>query len=351
MRTPSRHSLKAPHAASPFAAGLLLLAATFAHAAPPAPANILDRLRPLIAQLDDDVLTKREQAQNDIAASESLHGRTAVQVLSDSSLSPEQRERLMQIAYDTFSRRPRAALGVSFDQFAERVSLSGTVPGFDAQRVLRGGDVIVRFNGVEVATQDDARREILSYEPGQSISLHVLRGEEAIIVRCTLGSYNELNTNRRQMTEYDLRRAFHAWLDRENAEANPRQSISSGRNADSWGEALYQEGISARGGRLKPPVDVELPAEVNAGGGERRTLNADAAQPFADSLDQLRLDTLSRMRQQEQVAEARIRNLEMQLRAGNLDAARRQQIELSIKSQKANLENLRLRMQQLLEQR
>ncbi len=65
-----------------------------------------------------------------------------------------------------------------------------------AQTTLRGGDKIVQFNGVAINSHPDATKMILSTQPGQAVTLQVLRGDQRVTVTGKMGSMTEHQSNR-----------------------------------------------------------------------------------------------------------------------------------------------------------
>ncbi len=117
-------------------------------------------------------------------------------VLSGEALSPEQYNRLRVVAKEQFVSSPRAALGVQFDDIGSRssegVPIARTIEGFDSERVLKSGDVMYAMSGVRVTSLDDARKIITSHDPGERMTIHLFRNGEPLIVRATLGSFEDL---------------------------------------------------------------------------------------------------------------------------------------------------------------
>ena len=69
------------------------------------------------------------------------------------------------------------------------VTISSIVPGGPAAKAgLQIGDQIVSVNGVPVKNTDDVIAEVNKYEPGQTISLGILRNGKTISVKVTLTS-------------------------------------------------------------------------------------------------------------------------------------------------------------------
>ncbi len=66
---------------------------------------------------------------------------------------------------------------------------AGTTPfTLNGTQINIGGDVITAFNGQSVATSDDLRAFLASANPGQVVTLTILRGGSSQAVKVTLGS-------------------------------------------------------------------------------------------------------------------------------------------------------------------
>jgi hypothetical protein len=149
-----------------------------------------------IAELDSSVLRVRESAMSALRNSPLLTLDQLEGVLSGERLSPEQFNRLGVLAKERFVSSPRAALGVQFDDFGARssegVPIARTIEGFDSVRVLKSGDVMYAMSGVRVTSLEDARKIITSHDPGERMTIHLFRNGEPLIVRATLGNFEDL---------------------------------------------------------------------------------------------------------------------------------------------------------------
>jgi len=72
---------------------------------------------------------------------------------------------------------------------AEEARLRGGDQSFDAngQQVQVGGDVIVAVDGKSMATMEDLRAFMQQAEPGQEVTLSLIREGDDITVKVTLG--------------------------------------------------------------------------------------------------------------------------------------------------------------------
>lgn len=160
-----------------------------------------ERLAELVQRLGADALSDRE------AASQALRADSAITlpmieslIAGNGELTPEQVERLSQVGEVMFGRQRRAAMGVSFswgEDVHDGVQISGTINGFDSQRVLQPGDVIQSIDGVRLLNQSQTRAVIVSHSPGDSVTLRVIRGGEPMTVNLTLGDYADLEQRSR----------------------------------------------------------------------------------------------------------------------------------------------------------
>jgi S1-C subfamily serine protease len=79
------------------------------------------------------------------------------------------------------SRRPRPWLGFYPQHMGGHVVIAGVVPGGPAEKSgLKEGDIIIQVERQEVRSRPDLYREIWKKRPGERISFHILRDEEAL---------------------------------------------------------------------------------------------------------------------------------------------------------------------------
>ena len=92
-------------------------------------------------------------------------------------------------------RESRGARGVQFAGGAfleDGATVGGTVPEFDSARVLRAGDVIRVIDGQAVYGMEDVREIIVSHDPGEVVTIGLVRAGRALQVRLKLGKYEDL---------------------------------------------------------------------------------------------------------------------------------------------------------------
>jgi PDZ domain len=116
-------------------------------------------------------------------------------------LGPEQSRRLLAIARSRFIREPRAAVGVQFSLFEQDrngvVVLERVEPEFPASGVLQAGDRIEAIDGVRLSAVSPMRPHILSRDPGDDISMTIVRQGVTMNVMVKLGRWSDLRNERR----------------------------------------------------------------------------------------------------------------------------------------------------------
>ncbi len=178
---------------------VVAIVASPADADTPAPIDARTRLASIIRSFDSPDLTERLGASDRIAADPELTLALLEESLRDAEggkLSAEQLLRLDQAAFARFCRESRAAMGVQYSQLdtlIDGVEISAPLDGFDAKRVLQPGDVIRRIDSTVVRRQNDLRAAILSYSPGDEVSLEVLRRGEPVTLRLRMGNFDDLD--------------------------------------------------------------------------------------------------------------------------------------------------------------
>ena len=73
---------------------------------------------------------------------------------------------------------------------AEKAGLkAGATPyTINGQSVMIGGDIITAIQGQSISTLEDLRNELSQYNPGQAVTLSILRNNEPVDVAVTLGT-------------------------------------------------------------------------------------------------------------------------------------------------------------------
>jgi len=97
------------------------------------------------------------------------------------------------VRYGRVVSRPRRAwLGVFAHALEEGVVVAGVVPGGPGEKGgLREGDVIVSFNAEEVPTRRDLYMRLWRHEPGERLSIEVMRENKVTRVEVTGGDRAE----------------------------------------------------------------------------------------------------------------------------------------------------------------
>ncbi|MHC4975383.1 MAG: PDZ domain-containing protein [Planctomycetota bacterium] len=160
------------------------------------------RLNAMLTALDSPDLPVRQDTtrmllENAVVIAPMLGGSSLL-----SRLSPEQRGRVLRVLERAFYETPRGGLGVSFapQNLGQGAMLGNVLPNFPASKTLRAGDFVIGVDGERLAAIANRqatgllRRAIISRDPGEYLSMRILREGEELDVQVELGSYNDLNT-------------------------------------------------------------------------------------------------------------------------------------------------------------
>jgi len=165
----------------------------------PAPTSPRDRLVALIREFDSPAIETRMaaslRAESDAELSLKII-EDQMLVSSGASLSAEQLLRLDRAAFAKFAGEARAALGVQFSQLeniADGVEISAPLDGFDSKRALQAGDIIHKIDAITVHRQEQMRAAIVSYSPGDEVTLGITRQGEELQVKLRMGSFADLD--------------------------------------------------------------------------------------------------------------------------------------------------------------
>lgn len=180
-------------------------------AAPTPTTSTQDPMDVLLEAFASDNYVEREAASAALIAL-APRDEVVIETLRTRELLPEQRERLVGILRDRFLRGSRPALGIRMQPNARGgIEIVDVVhDGFPASKFLRANDLIVRLGDIDFRINpslDVLRRTILSYEPGETVRLLILRGENELELHVPLGSFDALNAPA-QLSQADL---FSAW--------------------------------------------------------------------------------------------------------------------------------------------
>jgi len=208
----------------------------------------------LIQALDSAELHERETATARIVDGDPAARLTAVErAISDPSLSPEQRERLRSAGLRLFDGTPRAAMGVTIPQTVGEapVQVTPSAPGFDSMRVLRDGDVVRAADGRAILTDHDLRCIIVSHDPGDEVTLSIVRSGEPMTVKVRLGRFSDLG--RGSMIEDRI--IVGAWDRRvERLMPAPEAPLNGNAGPERWAAAL-DRARDTRTQRSEPMTD------------------------------------------------------------------------------------------------
>lgn len=230
-----------------------------------------------VAQLDDGDWMERARATEELRASNDVTLVMLEQMLAERRLSPEQRERLMDVARSKFMSSPRAAMGIRFFMaITSRVVIEKTYPGFSAYDVLEPGDVIVSVDGVRLegpASRPTMQSQIISRDPGDMLNLVVRRGKQTLNVQVALGSFADLD-----QPNMSLNMLLRAWDARTQRFAPVVDGVRVPRVA-AWMKPKPRTNAQAMAVRLdeaERPGAARVGAVQVAGGGVGRQVENDA---------------------------------------------------------------------------
>jgi hypothetical protein len=237
------------------AVGVSAAAGLAAHGAPPQPVAPEPAADPdlffnsLLAALDSADLRLRDQASQHLATHDSISLEQIESALCGpraERLSPEQRQRLFEAGRARFSRAPRAAMGVQFDQtgpLRDRIIVERTYDKFPSSRLLEEGDIIDSADGVRLlgpGSRTILRSMIFSREPGESIGVVVRRGAQRLDLAIPLGRYQDLDSSV-PLDPDSLMRAWRERLRRAAASPDSRGAAATAvrppMSADQWRES------------------------------------------------------------------------------------------------------------------
>ncbi len=181
--------------------GALLLVATASPALGAERAPIAE----LVAGLDSALLTDRENASRELLERADELSASISSEIDAATLTPEQRARVLATLRQRFILSPRAGLGVSFreppteDVVTSGVRIETVVAGFPAAELLVPGDVVIEAEGQPLRGRPrglgDAtfRHAILSLDPGEAISIRLIRDGQELDLSVPTRSYSDLN--------------------------------------------------------------------------------------------------------------------------------------------------------------
>ncbi len=155
----------------------------------------------LVADLAKPDPLSRTSASEHLESDPSFALKDIEGVLASPGLNAEQTRRLTAAAEARFLREPRAAVGVTFNQFEQdrngSVVLDNVEATFPASAVLQAGDRIEAIDGVRLSAVNPMRPHILSRDPGDTIPMTIVRQGVTMNVVVTLGRWADLRDRRR----------------------------------------------------------------------------------------------------------------------------------------------------------
>jgi serine protease Do len=87
-----------------------------------------------------------------------------------------------------FGKTPEAYMGVSLDPESKECKiLTVNVESPAAKAGVRAHDIVRLFDGKKISNQEDLLKLMQTKRPGNEVALEILRGEETIVLRVTLG--------------------------------------------------------------------------------------------------------------------------------------------------------------------
>ncbi len=85
--------------------------------------------------------------------------------------------------------RPRPSLGVNLLRDADRAEVYDVVPDSAAHKAsIKAGDVVLELDGVKISGGAEMAAKIGSRKAGDDISMRLLRGEQELELKVTLGA-------------------------------------------------------------------------------------------------------------------------------------------------------------------
>lgn len=323
----------------------------------------------LVAQLNSPDLSVRELATTVLGKDARVSLAGIESAMASPSLTPEQRARLETASWTRFLNGPRGALGVSFDQSQGRntdgVPIMATIEGFEANEILQPGDVIHAMDGVRVFDFPDSRRMILSHNPGETITLQIMRKGEPLLLKCKLGNFADLDARDARMNQrgarnfgvpqpriHDpqlLRESWQARRDRifESARIEQRP-IDPGISAGYLGSLTLDSTTraEARANEFNDHLDQSVPSIRP--GGLARSIEASALEGFGRLQSHLDPNSaMARLKSEIEVVMQQMKIYDAKRKEADLPAEQRRQYEQLYLQRHIRLKELQLRQKEL----
>jgi hypothetical protein len=301
------------------------------------------QLAEIVARLGSDDWATRDGATRELATAD-VSLADIERLLRTQGLSPEQRMRLESVGYVSFASSDRGALGVSFSPLQGRdgVTIGRREPGFDSEKVLRTGDIMLRIDGNIVRDLPDVREHVVTKDPGEFVALDIVRDGEDQQVLVRLGSFRSLR-NTQPLTADTLRLAWESRVRRVLAgEANMQEQGASIVRVPSLGQgdgdaqpvlvSFDQRGVRERLAREGIPTP-EPQAPSGVAGGKHLRVAREATELFrlnTPDMDERADAALKNLEDQARTWEAQRRRLRERLNEPNLPERDRDRLKNAV---------------------
>lgn len=194
------------------AAGLLGAPSALAQAIDPKVRANVDQW---VKDLDSAELAERDYAQLRLGDGRACSLGLIQSRFLDAGLTEEQRLRLHSAGFRLFTGSVRGAMGVQFDTTTPQgVVIGRTIEGFDSRVTLRPGDVIRTIDGRPAVDQDHVRALIISHDPGDEVTVGLLRNGEPLTVVLRMGRFDQLRDRNVGPDEQAMQQAWRVRLAR-----------------------------------------------------------------------------------------------------------------------------------------
>jgi hypothetical protein len=324
-----------------------------------------------VKDLDSNDFAARDRASCEIAGNEHLTLKAIERRLADTTrpLTPEQKLRLSEAGLKMFCNSQRGAMGVSFsltDGAVDGVKVGGAVDGFDAKRVLKPGDVIREMDGVSLTFGDQMRSRsmvvalIISHDPGEEVTLDLMRNGEPVVVRMKLGNYKDLR-NANELDPTRMRLAWDMRCQRGVTASAEQEPAEAGISEERWNQisdpvkrmAARRVAIARQNNFIIANNNAEaLPDDPGvtmvAAGGSRVVLNKPEEDFSANQRLQVNLAQAQQFQQRIQLYNNQIRSAQNRLKDVNLPDGQRQVLRNQITNWQQQINILRAQRKQMM---
>lgn len=329
---------------------------------------VLD-INDIVTDLDSDDFATREGATHQLDTP-LVSVKALLQELARKDLSAEQRKRLERAGYARFERQERAAMGVQFSRSSflpgAGVTIDHPTDGFDSARVLMAGDVLRSIDGIIVNNQIEARPIIISFEPGDEVTVVVDRAGETKSLQMRLGNFKDLLRAGGTLSSADKRRAWEYRMVRAGVQAQPEPVVAP-FDPEQYRRVVGEERrrksadeLRARTQALNESVpDINSYRALNfVRAGSQRVLSDDAATEFEPEAKRFPVkgknglggaDMSLEVRRQMRNLDAQIRENNLRLKNAALPDEQRARLETGNRANRMQILNLRAQLRALEE--